>query len=262
MLGMALALPAHADRGSAAYKKGMRAERQANLDAACGFYGQAHTLSPRNPKYFIAFTQTRFKAGNEHVHNGQLLRNTGELEKALMEFQQAVGIDPSNFLGHQGLRQTEDLLRRREEERSAPKTESPLARFDMEPAEPVELQPVSSEPMAFRMTGDAESVYKALCKMAGLNVFFDDDFRAPTVKLDLARVTLLQALEVLRMQSKSAWRPVAPNTIFVTAEAVVKGKELDKKGHRDGFIERLPVGQQDTAAQVPVRPGQQRSPGR
>jgi tetratricopeptide (TPR) repeat protein len=82
----------------------VRAERQANLDAACGFYGQAHTLSPRNPKYFIAYTQMRFKAGNEHVHNGQLLRNTGELERALMEFQQAVEIDPSNFLG--GLAQT------------------------------------------------------------------------------------------------------------------------------------------------------------
>jgi hypothetical protein len=82
MLGMALALPAHADRGNAAYKRGMRAERQADLDAACGFYGQAHTLSPRNPKYFTAYMQMRFKAGNEHVHNGQLLRNTGELEQA------------------------------------------------------------------------------------------------------------------------------------------------------------------------------------
>ena len=79
VVGMALSLPAYADRGSAAYKKGTRAERQANLDAAYGFYNQAHTLSPRNAKYFMASTQMRFKAGNEHVHNGQLLRNTGRL---------------------------------------------------------------------------------------------------------------------------------------------------------------------------------------
>ena len=41
VLGVALALPAYADRGSSAYKKGVRAERQANLDAAYGFYNQA-----------------------------------------------------------------------------------------------------------------------------------------------------------------------------------------------------------------------------
>ena len=76
-LGFALALPAYADRGSGAYRKGQRAERQANLDAAYGFYNQAHTLSPKNPKYFMAYTQTRFKAATEHVHNGELLRNSG-----------------------------------------------------------------------------------------------------------------------------------------------------------------------------------------
>jgi tetratricopeptide (TPR) repeat protein len=127
VVGMALSLPAYADRGSAAYKKGTRAERQANLDAAYGFYNQAHTLSPRNAKYFMASTQMRFRAANEHVHNGQLLRNTGELEQSLTQFQQAVEIDPSNFLAHQELRLTEDLLRQREEQRAAPAVESPLA---------------------------------------------------------------------------------------------------------------------------------------
>ena len=137
-----LTLPAYADRGSAAYKKGVRAERQGNLDAAYGFYNQAHALSPRNARYFMAYTEMRFKAANEHVHNGQLLRNTGELEQALTEFQQAVGIDASSFIAHQELRLTEDLLRQREEQRAGPLIQPPLA--NLEPAEPLELQPISS----------------------------------------------------------------------------------------------------------------------
>ena len=114
-LSMAVTLSAYADHGSAAYRKGVRAERQANLDAAYGFYSQAYLLSPKNSRYFMAYTQTRFKAANQHVHNGQLLRNTGKLEQALTEFQQAVDIDPTSFIAHQELRLTTDMLRAREE---------------------------------------------------------------------------------------------------------------------------------------------------
>jgi len=175
LIGIALARPAYAGRGNAAYKQGLRAERQANLDAAFAFYNQAHTLSPKNPKYFMACTQMRLKAASRHVHNGQLLRTAGELEQALTEFQQAVGIDPSSFVAHQEMRLTEDLMRRRQEVPSGPRMESPLAKWAEEPAEPIELQPIPSDPITFRMTGDTATAYRALAKMAGLNVLLDAD---------------------------------------------------------------------------------------
>jgi hypothetical protein len=40
---------------------------------------------------FMAYTRMRFKAGNEHVLNGQVLRNSGALEDAWTEFQQGGG---------------------------------------------------------------------------------------------------------------------------------------------------------------------------
>src|ERR1700680_1426537 len=40
----ALSLPAYADRGNDAYKQGVRAERQADYDAATAYYKQAYAF--------------------------------------------------------------------------------------------------------------------------------------------------------------------------------------------------------------------------
>ena len=92
VFGLALTLPVYADRGHAAYQKGVRAEHAANLDAACGFYKQAQALSPKNPEYFMAFTETRFKAVNEHIKKGQLLRGAGDLENSLKRVAQTLAV--------------------------------------------------------------------------------------------------------------------------------------------------------------------------
>src|ERR1039458_10475934 len=103
----ALCLPAYAESASSAYKHGVDAERKANYDAAFAYYKQAHTLAPGDAQYFTAYTRMRFSASMEHVCNGQNLLNTGELPKAMAEFQHAAEIDTSRFLAQQELRRTE-----------------------------------------------------------------------------------------------------------------------------------------------------------
>ena len=237
VVGMALSMPAYADRGGGAYRKGQRAERHADLDAATEFYKQAYTLSPKNPKYFMAFTETRFKAASKHTRHAQLLLDAGELEEAQKEFQKALEIDPSNFLAEQELRLTSDLIRRREEERNRPKRE-PLPKPSPEPSEAIELQPVPSEPMTFKITGDTISAYKALAKMAGVNVLFDADLRPQQIKLDLTHVTLLQVLDMLGLQSKTSWRPVAANTILVTGNEGNR-KELEQQFMKTFYLQNV-----------------------
>jgi tetratricopeptide (TPR) repeat protein len=98
-VAMVLSLPAYADRGNDSYKHGVRAERQADFDAAYGYYKGAYGLTPNNPKYFAAYMRMRFKAATEHVHSGQALRNKGALKEALAEFQHAVEIDTTSSAG-------------------------------------------------------------------------------------------------------------------------------------------------------------------
>ena len=222
----AFCLPAYADRGQDAYKHGEQAERQTNYDAATAFYKQAYTFAPGNAKYFAAYTRVRFTASTQHVHAGQLLRNTGALTEAMAEFQRAVEIDATSFIAQQELRQTADLIRRQERQRSAPKPESPLSKLAEGTVESVELQPLSNAAISMHMTANADTAYKTICKMAGINVIIDPDYRPQKITVDLTDVTMREALDMVRLESKTFWRPVS-------AEHDLCGRGLSRQAQGD-----------------------------
>jgi general secretion pathway protein D len=237
---LALNLPAYADRGNGAYKHGAAAERQGDFDAAYKYYKEAHTLSPDNAKYYLSYTQMRFKASSKHIHNGQLLRNNGALKDALTEFQRAVEIDTSDFMAQQELRVTADMMRQQERQRTTPKIESPLAKLAANVPESVELQPISNGPITLKMTAtNADVVYKTLGKLAGINVLVDPDYRPQKISIDLNNVTLLEALDMLRLQSKSFWRPVLANTIFVATDSPAKRKEIEENVMKTFYLRNV-----------------------
>ena len=248
-----LSLPAYADRGSDAYKHGVKAQREENLDAAYGYYKQAYTLVPGNAKYFVAYTRTRFNAATLHVHNGQLLRNSGALTEALAEFQRAAEIDSTNFIGQQELRRTADMIRRQELQKSAPKVEQPPAKLSESVEKSVELRPLSGAPITLRMTANADVAYKTICKLAGLNVLIDPDYKGQKMTVELTDVTLREALDMVRLQSKTFWRPVSSNTIFVAADSPGKRKELEQNVMRTFYLRNISTPAELTEAANVVR---------
>jgi len=129
MVITALCVPAYADRGQDAFKHGDQAERKVDYDAAAAYYKQAYTLTPGNAKYFAAYMRIALHCRHAACPRGQLLRNTGALKEAMAEFQRGVEIDASSFIAQQELRQTADMIRRQERQRSTPKAESPLAKL-------------------------------------------------------------------------------------------------------------------------------------
>jgi general secretion pathway protein D len=50
---------------------------------------------------------------------------------------------------------------------------------------PVELKPISNEPLTLHMTEDAKVVYQAIGKAAGINVLFDPDYTSKRIQVDL-----------------------------------------------------------------------------
>jgi general secretion pathway protein D len=235
----ALCLPAYADRASDAYKHGVDAERHENYDSAYTFYKQANTLTPNNPKYLSAYTRVRFNAAAQHIHSGQLLRNTAALTQALAEFQRAVEIDASSFIAQQEVRVTADMIRRKERQRAAPKADVPAAKVADLLADLVELQPLSNAPITLHLTVNSDAAYKTICKLAGINVIMDPDYRPQKITVDLTDVTLREALDMVRLQSKTFWRPVLRNTILVAAESASKRKEVEQNVMRTFYLQNI-----------------------
>jgi general secretion pathway protein D len=229
-LTICFSLPALADKANTAYKQGVDAEARSNYEQAYEFYKQAYDLKPTEVKYRAAFTRIRFYASASHVHKGQQLRDQGHLEEALAEFQIAVTIDPANFYAGQELKRTQVLI---EEQKKNPgqtgeKPPTGLSALAQQAAGPVELHPISNTPITLRMTEDSKVVYTAIGKIAGLNVLFDPDYTSRRITIELNGVSLNQALEIVALESKTFYRPVTPNTVFVASDTPAKRKELEQ----------------------------------
>src|SRR5215831_543934 len=94
------------------YKKGVDAEARQDYEAAYAFYKQAYDLRPTDLKYRVSFERTRFLAAASKVHRGQKLREEGKLVEALVLFEQAASIDPSNDLAGQEVRRTQQMVQK------------------------------------------------------------------------------------------------------------------------------------------------------
>jgi general secretion pathway protein D len=239
IVATALCLPVYGDSAKDAYKRGSRAERQADYDAAYVNYKQAYTHTPANPKYFAAYTRMRFNAATQHVRTGQLLLKTGALKEAMAEFQHAAEIDSTSSIAQQEVQRTADMIRQQERRRSAPKIEPPAGKLAEGVGQMLELQPLSNALMTMHLTATADVAYRTIGKLAGINVVIDPDYRPQKITVDLKDVTLRQALDMVHLESKTFWTPVLTNTIIVAADSPTKRKELEQNVMRTFYLRNI-----------------------
>jgi general secretion pathway protein D len=241
LLILTLASPGYADRATAAYRRGQHAEQQNDRDAAFQAYKEAVDIKPRNARYLAAYLRLRFYAATDHVHAGQLLRDSGKLEEAMAEFQKAIEIDRTSFLAQQELRRTSRMIQAQEAHAAHvhASPESPLAKMAEQAAGPIELQAFSSTPINLRLTAEADAIYKIVGKLAGLNVLVDPDFRAPRINVELNDVTVRDALDMVALQSKTFWQPVSSNTIFVASDTAGKRKDIQDNVMKTFYLENV-----------------------
>ncbi len=244
LLLLLTALPAFStDKAKALYKQGHDAEARQDYEAAYNFYHQAYELKPADLSYRTSFERVRFLAAASHVHRGELLVNAGKLQEALTEFERAVAIDPSSFIATQEVNRVRKLLE--ESQSPAPAqsaseaAQSALSKRMDQASGPVELTPISDTPITLKMTEDSKTVYETIGKLAGVNVLFDPDYTSRRIRVELNGVTLEQALELVALESKTFWRPVTPNTIFVAADTPAKRKELEQSVIRTFYLTNL-----------------------
>ncbi len=234
-------LPAHADKAKDLYDKGRDAEAREQYEAAFNFYRQAYQLKPKDLRYRAAFEHSRFDAGAEVVHRGQQLREEGKLQEALAEFQKAATIDPSSFIAKQEITRTLKIIN--DQQNPPPQaagTPASLERKIHEAAGPVELAPISNVPVTLKMLNTkSDVVYRTVGQLAGINVLLDPDYTPRPINVDLNGVSLEDALEITALESKTFWRPVTPNTIFVATDNPAKRKELEQSVLKTFYLTNL-----------------------
>src|SRR5579859_1840523 len=226
-----------AESAKTLFQKGVKAEARQDYEAAFEFYKAAYQQKPEDLKYRVPFERTRMLSASSKIKRGQKLRDQGSLQEALTVFQQALEVDPSNDLAAQEIRRTQLMMQKggpgggqatatpptRQEE------EDPLRKRLEGASSPVALAQFPDSPItALEMTEDSKVAYETIGKLAGINVLFDPDYTSRRLSIKLKGVSLQEGLDIVALESRTFWRPVTPNTIFVAQDTQAKRRELEQ----------------------------------
>ncbi|MDW8131808.1 MAG: hypothetical protein RMI94_14750, partial [Bryobacterales bacterium] len=237
-------LEARTRKGDKLLAEGRKAELRKDWQKALECYEGALAEDPGDAGYQLAVRRARFQAAQALVHEGQRLRSEGKLEDALARFQRAFLTDPSSAIAQQELQLTLDLIeldkRRPQPAKPEERGLTPIERARREAAArleriepPPELRPLSRQPINLRMSNQpARVLFETVCKLAGINVIFDPDFRQDPAasrnhSVELVNATLEKALDYLAVLTRAFWKPLSPNTIFVTSDNQTKRRDYE-----------------------------------
>lgn len=219
------------------FAAGKKAQELQDYDTALADYQRALRANPSNTEYKLNELQMRFEDGQYHLEQGRKDVAAGQLQMALAEFQRAATVDPSNAAAEQEAKKTLELMAARTAE-ATPKNAVPnTPSLDSQLlAAPPELKPLSREPINFRATEDARTVFETIGKLAGLSVLFDPDFVSRRISVELPGVTLEQALDAVSLESKAFWKPLTSTVIFVAPDNPQKRRDLEDEEVRTFYL--------------------------
>ncbi len=263
-------LPAKAQSAGTWNKRGQAAELREDYDAAFEDYRQAHLKSPKDLRYRERYERLRFQAASLHVDRGRVLRQSGDVTGAINEFSRALQIDPGNEAAAQELQITERPPAAAVTPGKIGAIQNSVApgqtlipgvdegmprQHDVRDeisslAAPVQLQPVSNDPITLHMVEDSKNIYQAIGKLAGINVIFDPEYTSKRIQVDLTSVPLFDALRIVETLSGTFWKPVTQNTIFVAQNTRNKRTDLDDLAVQTFYLTN--VSQQNDANEIMV----------
>lgn len=273
-----LASGAHAQSAGTWNKRGQAAEARDDYDAAFEAYRQAWLKKPSDIRYKERYERLRFQSANAHVDRGRVLRQSGDVGGAINEFARALQIDPGNQAAAQELALTQKPatpgghpqasaaetvggVNSQALSNAGPEAKVLIPGVDEETphqrdvhreidslSAPPQLQPVSNDPITLHMVEDTKNIYTAIGKAAGLNVIFDPKYNSTRIPVDLTNVSLFDALRIVGTLSKTFWRPVTPNTIYVTEDNPNNRNEQGEQAVQTFYLTN--VSQQNDANEI------------
>ena len=225
MVGAALLL-AGCPKGNTDYDAGKKAASVQDYDTALVDFDRALRVDPTNPEYKLRVTQAKFDASQAHMAKGKQAFQTDDLQLALSEYQKASLLDPSNVAAEQEVKRTMAAISARTGGASQSVNTAPPENEQIL-AQPPQLKPLSAEMINVKMTNDARVVFDTIAKMAGVSVVFDPDFTSRRITAELPNVTLEQALDTVCLETKSFWKAITPNVIFIAPDQPQKRKDIE-----------------------------------
>ncbi len=250
-------LPAEArtKKGEKLLKDGKVAEVKRDFEAAMELYEQAVSEDPNDAAYQLAVRRVRFQAGQARVEKGFKLREAGQLDEAAAEFQKGFTLDPSSSIAVIELKRTMAMIEAKKAKSEGKKRSMSMpdagaetdARVASLQAPPL-LRPLNRRIDTLKLNNQSVKVlFETVAKYAGINVVWDPEYQKPAqanYSVDLSNTTLDQALEYLSTLTKTFWKPISANTIFLTNDNVTKRRDHEDMVVKTFYLKNLTTPQE------------------
>ncbi|HEY8021171.1 MAG TPA: secretin N-terminal domain-containing protein, partial [Thermoanaerobaculia bacterium] len=209
--------------GCASYHSARQAEiatQEGKWDEAVLQYIKALETDPDNIGYQANLLRAKIKASQEHFEKGKQYRAAGVIERAMIEYEQAVQLDPTNQYAKA------ELDRSRAAYEAAQKNQQPETIDEMKRKtrnsrpQPPELNPRSNTPISLEFPQPVSifDIYRALGKAFGINILFDPNLKDQEIAVDLKDVDAQAALEFLMRAAGHFYKVMDPQTIIIAAD--------------------------------------------
>ena len=218
----------------------------------------------------MSLERAKLRASAAHYERGRRLAANIRFEEALLEYQLAAELNPTNADVERELTATRNALRAKvavaKEGRTALEALIDRTR-DMSPAgldlpEDVKL----ADSLVF---GDASAraVFTAIARFADINSSSIPAFRDSTISIDLRNVSLGDALATVLREHRTFYRVTAPRTITIVPDTPAKRREYEEEVVRTFYLSNADLKEtidllesSSTPARSPRLPARTRSP--
>ena len=234
-----VALVAGGCAGTAALRRGSEAEHRQDYDVAVAEYTKELRVHPNDTTVRLALERAKLRASTDHVQAGRRMAATGKLEQALVEYELALELNPTNGDLEQALRDVRMQLRAKVSVAREGKTElqTLIERSRSKPAPgldlPANVQLPSS--LIFR-AASSRDVYLAIARLANISLSFDPTFREAPLTIDLRSTTLENALQSVADSTQTFYRVTSAHGVLIIPDTPSKRREYEEEVVRTFYL--------------------------
>jgi general secretion pathway protein D len=227
-----LAVAATGCATSSSMRAAQAAESQQDFDRAVVEYTKVVQARPDDRTARASLEQARLRASQAHFAIARRLASLGKFEEALLEYQLAAELNPSNGDVQDEMRTVRAQLRAKVPVGEDGKTQlQTLVARSLQAPLPGEQLPndvTLPDTLMFR-DASARVVYLAIGQFGNLNIVFDPTFRDQPITVDLRKATLAEALDSLSSATRNFWRSSGQRTVTIVPDTPAKRREYEEE---------------------------------
>jgi general secretion pathway protein D len=208
------------------------AESQQDFDRAVVEYSKVVQADPEDRTARASLAQARLRAAQSHFAIARRLASLGKFEEALLEYQLAAELNPTDGEVQDEMRRVRAQLRAKIAVADDGKTQlETLVKQSLQAPLPGESLPSDvtlPDTLMFR-EASARVVLLAIGEYGNLNIVFDPAFRDQPITIDLRKATLAEALDSVSSATRNFWRTTGQRTVTIIPDTPAKRREYEEE---------------------------------